>query len=128
MAERRWQLSPARDLGLSLSERARSLERESGLLEASAALAWWALMRAYLGACHRLRVEGLSNLPSEPPFVIVANHTSHLDAPALASALPWRWRDRIFPVAAGDAFFETPGVSLFAAFAMNALGSSDEDQ
>ncbi|MCA9296848.1 MAG: 1-acyl-sn-glycerol-3-phosphate acyltransferase [Phycisphaerales bacterium] len=56
-----------------------------------------------------------------PPFIMVANHTSHLDAVSLASALPIRLRDQVLPLAAGDTFFETPVLAAFAAGAMNAL-------
>ena len=44
-----------------------------------------------------------------------------LDALVLASPLNWRIRDRIFPIAAGDVFFETPMLTTFAAFFLNAL-------
>jgi 1-acyl-sn-glycerol-3-phosphate acyltransferase len=39
----------------------------------------------------------------------------------LASVLPYRLCDRAFPVAAGDVFFTTPVMSLFAATLINAL-------
>ena len=37
----------------------------------------------------RLTVTGLENLP-ESPCIVVANHTSYLDAAVLLSVLPWR--------------------------------------
>lgn len=114
-------LKPARDLNLSGSNRLRSLDREPGLVSAMTQHAWWAAMRAYFTLWHRLRVEGREHLPDKPPFVLVGNHTSHLDACVLASVLPARLRDRIFPIAAGDVFFQTPLVSAFAAFMLNAL-------
>lgn len=116
-----WKLEPARDLGMPLEERARSLRRESGLIESTMHLLWWCALRAYLKIWHRLEVHGLGNLPATPPFACVANHSSHLDAVALAGALPGRWRDRIYPIAAGDTFFNTPAVAAFAAFVLNAL-------
>ena len=39
----------------------------------------------------------------------------------LAAALPCRLCDRVFPVAAGDVFFNTPAISLFSATFLNAL-------
>ena len=39
----------------------------------------------------------------------------------LAAPLPWRQRDRIFPIAAGDVFFHTPLISVFSAVMLNAL-------
>lgn len=116
-----WKLEPARDLGLPLNERARSLRRESGLVESGLHFAWWLVLRAYFRVWHRLEVHGRENLPIQPPFICVANHSSHLDALALACALPGHWRDRVFPIAAGDTFFNTPAVAAFAAFILNAL-------
>lgn len=116
-----WKLEPARDLGLPFTERLRSHQRESGLVGTAAHLAWWGLVRAYLGVCHRLTVLGQENIPQAPPFLLVANHVSHLDALVLAAPLPWRLRDRVFPIAAGDTFFETSARSVFAAGFLNAL-------
>ena len=53
--------------------------------------------------------------------MLIANHTSHLDSIVLGSVLPCRWCDRVFPVAAGDVFFESPVRSLFSAQLINAL-------
>ena len=116
-----WKLEPAHDLGLSFRERLRSLRRESGLLEAATHLIWWELIRDYLGIYHRLEVRGREHLPAKLPFILVANHASHLDALALAASLPPRLRDHVFPIAAGDAFFETTPAAAFATLAVNAL-------
>jgi 1-acyl-sn-glycerol-3-phosphate acyltransferase len=116
-----WRLVPARDLGLGPGERLRSIRRESGWIEAVFHALWGILIHAYLGICHRLRVEGLHHLPLRPPFVLVANHASHLDALALGAILPWGLRDRVFPLAAGDTFFEKGPVAAFAALLLNAL-------
>lgn len=116
-----WKLQPARDHGLSPMKRQRSLERESGLVSSALHIAWWSFVRAYMGIWHRLLITGRQHLPKEPPYILVGNHTSHLDALVLAAPLPWRQRDRIFPIAAGDVFFETPVMSAFAAGMLNAL-------
>jgi len=116
-----WKLEPARDLGLPLNERARSLRRESGLIESGLHVSWWLALRTYFRLWHRLEIRGRENLPAQPPFAFIANHASHLDALALACALPGRWRDCIFPIAAGDTFFNTPAIAAFAAFVLNAL-------
>ena len=116
-----WQYKPAGDHGLKAQESLRSLKRETGLVATVTQAAWRLAVRGYLRGYHRLRVEGREHLPAQAPFVMVANHTSHLDALTLASALPWRLRQSAFPIAAGDVFFETPALALFSAMMLNAL-------
>lgn len=116
-----WTFKPASDIELSPVERARSLRRESGLFSTAGHLAWRISTRAFFKIYHRLSVEIEHSIPTEPPFVMVANHTSHLDALLMAAALPCRLCDRVFPVAAGDVFFNTPAISLFSATVLNAL-------
>lgn len=116
-----WEYRPAADAGLSAPERWKSLRREAGLASTLAHGMWCGLTCAYLSAWHRFRVMGVENLPARPPFVVVANHTSHLDAIALAAALPRAIRNCAFPIAAGDTFFETKATAAFAAVFLNAL-------
>ena len=53
--------------------------------------------------------------------MLVANHSSHLDALAVAAALPRRLARRAFALAAGDTFFTSTPAAAFAAYAVNAL-------
>ena len=116
-----WNLRPARDTGLTPSERFRSVRRESGLLESLAHHACFSLIRSYFAIAHRLTIIGSEKLPAHGPFVLAANHCSHLDALALGSALTPRHRERAFPIAAGDVFFQTKVTSTFSAIMLNAL-------
>lgn len=116
-----WRFRPARDLDLAPGARFRSVRREPGLLSLAAHAAWSALVRVYLAAWHRYRVAGREHLPADAPFVLVANHASHLDALALGAALPARLAARAYALAAGDVFFESDGLAAFAALALNAL-------
>jgi 1-acyl-sn-glycerol-3-phosphate acyltransferase len=116
-----WKLQPARDMGLDPVQRFRSFDRESGLVQTALHQIWWILVRGYLSFGHRLKIIGRERIPTDPPFLLVANHASHLDALVLATPLPWRLRDQIFPIAAGDVFFETPAIAMFAAGMLNAL-------
>ena len=116
-----WNLQPAHDTGLSPSERFRSVRRESGLLESLAHHACFSLLRGYFAIAHRLTIVGREKLPPHGPFVLAANHCSHLDALTLGAALTPRHRERAFPIAAGDVFFQTKVTSTFSAIMLNAL-------
>ncbi|HVD96426.1 MAG TPA: lysophospholipid acyltransferase family protein [Candidatus Limnocylindria bacterium] len=116
-----WEFQPARDTGLTPGERFRSVRRETGLLESLAHHACFSLVRSYFAIAHRLSIVGLENLPAHGPFVLAANHCSHLDALALGAALRPRHRERTFPIAAGDVFFQSNVTSTFSAIMLNAL-------
>ena len=76
------------------------------------------LLRVYL----RFEIVGADNLPDDDEsFVLVANHSSHLDTLCLLAALPLGRLHRAFPVAAEDYFFRSLPRTWFAAVAMNAL-------
>jgi 1-acyl-sn-glycerol-3-phosphate acyltransferase len=118
---RDWNLQPANDLHLAEAERWSSLHRESGLVSSFLHLAAWGLIKTGAALWHRLRIIGREHIPAEPPFIMVANHCSHLDALLLGSAVPWHFRDRVFPVAAGDVFFDRSWKAAFSAKFLNAL-------
>ena len=116
-----WRYEPAKDHGLSVAEQLRSVNRESGLPGRVGQSMWWAWVSVHLKLLERLDVVGREYLPAGPPFVLVANHASHMDALVLATLLPRRLRACTFPVAAGDTFFETPVRAAFSANLLNAL-------
>lgn len=82
---------------------------------------WRGLIRNYLASFHRLKVQGRENVPQDPPYILVGNHASHLDALVLASVLPSRMWDHIYPLAAKDTCFEPPSRAAFLACVVNAL-------
>ena len=116
-----WTYDPAHDHGLTLRQRLRSVRREAGLLSRGGHALWWTWVAANLRLLERVAVAGRQHLPVEPPFVLVSNHASHLDALVLATLLPRAVRSCTFPVAAGDTFFTTPVRAALAAGLMNAL-------
>src|SRR5262245_7280230 len=59
-----------------------------------------------------LRVRGREHLPKDHPFIIVANHSSHLDTMCLLSLFPLSVLRRVRPVAAADYFERNPFVSF----------------
>ncbi len=115
-----FKLRPARDHGLETADRLRSLSRERGLGSIVLGSLWRAMLRGYLAVYHRLEVTGRENLP-EAPFVLIANHTSHLDALTLSGVLRGEPARRAHALAAGDTFFGSTLSSVFAAYAVNAL-------
>ena len=116
-----WRFEPAHDFGLSAEQRRQSLRREVGLESAISCLLWRLITRFYLALAHRLEICGRENLPKRSPFVLVANHASHLDAIILGGILPLRFVGAVFPIAAGDTFFTKRSSSIFATACMNAL-------
>lgn len=116
-----WQLNAASDLQRQPRQRSRRSPGESGLVSTVARFCWWSMIKSSMQLLHRVEVRGREWIPREPPFVLVANHASHLDALALGSCLPLALRDRLFPLAAGDVFFETPAIAAFSATVLNAL-------
>ena len=116
-----WQYEPAPDLDQPLAERLRRFPREPDLtiygLRSLAALG----LRGWLRLYHRLEIVGRENLPAQGAFVMVANHTSHLDTLCLLSALPLRKLHRAFPAAAQDYFFVSVPRLAVAAVVVNAL-------
>ena len=68
------------------------------------------------------RVEGLDVFAElEPPVIFVANHSSHLDAPLVLTALPPSWRRRTAVGAAADYFFGSRWRAAATALVFNAF-------
>src|SRR5262249_47779090 len=116
-----WKLEPDPTLGQPALERYRSLRRQAGLIESTLRLGWWTCLKGAFSVWHRLQIYGRENLPAQPSFVMIANHASHLDALLLGAAVPLRFRDQLFPIAARDVFFEQLPVAAFAANVINAM-------
>jgi long-chain acyl-CoA synthetase len=74
---------------------------------AARALVRHAVTFPFLALWWRFRAEGLQHLEGLPlPVIFVANHTSHLDTPAILRALPARLRGRIAPAMTTELFQE----------------------
>lgn len=116
-----WCYEPAADLNQSLIERLRKFPREPDMLVYGMRSFTALLIRGWIRAYHRFTIVGRENLPKQGSFVLVANHTSHLDAVCLTSALPLRKLHRAFPAAAADYFFESVPRIWMAAVVVNAL-------
>jgi 1-acyl-sn-glycerol-3-phosphate acyltransferase len=68
-----------------------------------------------------LRVSGRENLPTRDPFVLIANHSSHLDTVSLLHLFPLGRLRRIRPVAAADYFERSRAVSRLTRTCFNIL-------
>lgn len=121
MSSEQWQYETSAALELPLEERLKTFPREPDMtvyfLRSLAALT----LRFWLRVYHRLQITGQENLPLEGSYILVANHGSHLDAPALVSALPLKKLHRAFPAAAADYFFNSVARTAFSAIVVNAL-------
>ncbi len=116
-----WQYEPTPDLEKSIRERLQDFPREPDMLVYGLRAMAMLVFRGWLKLYHRYSVSGRENLPSRGSFVLIANHSSHLDALCLLSALPMRRVQRAFPAAAQDYFFNNIRRTLFSAIFINAL-------
>jgi long-chain acyl-CoA synthetase len=83
------QVSPLADPEAALSDAQRRNLRPHGRLASMLARGIFAVNRRFMRLVFRLRVVGADRLPAAP-IVIVPNHASYLDAPAIAAALSWQ--------------------------------------
>ncbi len=79
------------------------------------------LIRPFVGLWMGLRVRGREHLPPTDPFILIANHSSHLDTLALLSLFPLRRLRHIHPVAAADYFERNQVIALLTKTACNIL-------
>ena len=79
------------------------------------------VIRALLRTYCRFEIVGEEHLRSNRSFVLVANHSSHLDTVCLLAGLPLRRLHRAFPAAAADYFFKSMPRTWIATVVVNAL-------
>lgn len=116
-----WTYHPSRNIGVPISTRLRGFPREPGMLAYTVRSIAALLLRAWMRIFHRLSIEGRENLPASRAYVLVCNHTSHLDTLCLLSAVPLRKIHHCFPAAAADYFFTSLPRSAVSAVLINAL-------
>jgi 1-acyl-sn-glycerol-3-phosphate acyltransferase len=116
-----WVYESAQDLDRGLVERLKQFPREPDMLMYGMRSLVALALRAWLRTYHRLEIHGQEHLPKDKSFVLVSNHTSHLDTLCLLAALPLRKLHRAFPAAAADYFFESVPRIWVAAVVVNAL-------
>lgn len=117
----RWDYQPTADFDKSPIEKLRMFPRQPDMLVYALRFVVHVFLRAYLRVWHRYRVIGRERLPLDRPFVMVANHASHLDALSLLSALPLKRIQKSYPAAAKDYFFTSMPKIAFSAVVVNAM-------
>jgi len=82
---------------------------DTGYIPAGLLPARWAVrggLRMFFRSYIRVRVRGLEHIPCAGPFLVTPNHSSHLDAVSVLTALAGR--RRVWTAGAEDYFFSTP--------------------
>jgi len=79
------------------------------------------ILRGWMRIYHRMQVDGCEHLPESGSYILVCNHTSHLDTMCLLYSVPLRRIHRTFPAAAADYFFSSLPRSAISAILVNAL-------
>ncbi|MDP2653449.1 MAG: lysophospholipid acyltransferase family protein [Candidatus Omnitrophota bacterium] len=116
-----WDYDPSPDIQQSIAEKLTVFPRERDMTHSILRTSWTCCFRAFLKTYLRLTVVGRENLPASASYVLVANHSSHLDAVCLAAAVPLPRIHRTFSVAARDYFFSSFFRSFCSAIFVNAL-------
>jgi 1-acyl-sn-glycerol-3-phosphate acyltransferase len=118
---KRWHYDSAQDVDLTTVDRLRRFPREPDMLVYGLRSIVALLLRVWLRAYHRFEIVGHEHLRTNRSFVMVANHSSHLDTICLLAALPLRRLHCAFPAAAEDYFFRSVSRTWIAAVVVNAL-------
>jgi len=80
------------------------------------------VMKPYIWSALTVHTHGMRNLDGlKPPFVVVANHSSHLYAPLIMGALPRRLSRNLAAGAASDYFFDSWYKALSTSLFFNAF-------
>jgi len=116
-----WDYKPTDDFDKTPIERLSVFPRQPDMFWYGVRFVVHVFLRAWLKVYHRYRVKGREHLPKDQPFVMVANHSSHLDALCLLSALPLTSIQKTYPAAAKDYFFTTLPKVAFSAIVVNAM-------
>ena len=116
-----WEYHPPPDIDASIAESLRNFPREPKMFSYAVRSFAAILLRAWMRIYHRLEIDGRDKLPEAGSFILVCNHTSHLDTLCMMCAVPIKKIHRTFPAAAADYFFSSLPRSAVSAILINAL-------
>lgn len=116
-----WEYHPPPDIDETMSEHLRNFPRQPYMLMYAIRSIAALLLRGWMNVYHRLQIDGRDNLPQTGSFILVCNHTSHLDTLCMLCSVPLKRIHRTFPAAAADYFFSSLPRSAISAILINAL-------
>lgn len=116
-----WEYHPPPDIDETMSEYLRNFPRQPYMLMYALRSIAALLLRGWMRIYHRMRIDGREHLPESGSFVLVCNHTSHLDTLCMLCSVPLKKIHRTFPAAAADYFFSSLPRSAISATLINAL-------
>jgi 1-acyl-sn-glycerol-3-phosphate acyltransferase len=116
-----WEYHPPPDIDATMAETLRNFPREPRMLQYALRSIAALVLRGWMRLYHRLQIDGRENLPASGSFIMVCNHTSHLDTLCMMCAVPLGKIHRTFPAAAADYFFSSLPRSAISAIFINAL-------
>ena len=116
-----WEYHPSPGIDSSMRETLRNFPREPTMLAYSIRSIAALILRCWMRIYHRMTVDGRENFPTSGSYILVCNHTSHLDTMGLLYSVPLRQIHRTFPAAAADYFFSSLPRSAVSAVLINAL-------
>lgn len=116
-----WEYHPPPDIDASMAETLRNFPREPKMLPYTIRSIASLLLRGWMRIYHRMQIDGRENLPDAGSYILVCNHTSHLDTLCMMCAVPLGKIHRTFPAAAADYFFSSLPRSAISAILINAL-------
>ncbi|MDH3373243.1 MAG: 1-acyl-sn-glycerol-3-phosphate acyltransferase [Gammaproteobacteria bacterium] len=116
-----WEYHPPPDIDATMVEHLRDFPRQPYMLVYAIRSAAAMLLRGWMRLYHRLEIAGRENLPEHGSFILVCNHTSHLDTLCMIASVPLKKIHRTFPAAAADYFFSSLPRTAVSAILINAL-------
>ncbi len=117
----KWLYTPSKSTQQTLSESLGDFPREKDISHSLIRLGWNILLRSFLRCYFRLEIRGKENLPKDQSYLLIANHSSHLDSLCLSAAIPLKKVSSTYSIAAKEYFFSSFGRRLFSSIFINAI-------